>query len=93
MNTYITRAKTNTVKITFLRVNFSVTVLKNFRRCSHKNFSILDLKALYRRLKCGDEIMKLLPEKPEPFLLNRILNQIAKIRAIHSVSLVDISAD
>jgi putative transposase len=92
MNTSQT-AVTNAVNMAFFMVNFSSTVLKDFRRCSHREFSILDLKAFYRGFKYMDEIMKLLPQKPQAFFINRILNKIANIGAIHPISLADISAD
>ena len=92
MNTSQT-AVTNAVNLAFFMVNFSGRVLKDFRRYSHSDFSILDLKAFYRGFKYVDEIMKLLPEKPQPFLFHRILTQIANIGAIHPISLTDISVD
>lgn len=92
MNTSET-AVTNAVNLAFFMVNFSDRVLKDFRRYSHSDFSLLDLKAFYRGFKYVDEIMKLLPQKPQPFLLNRILNQIANIGAIHPISFADISTD
>ena len=54
-------------------------------------FSILDLKACYRAFKYVDEVIKLLPQKPEPILISPILNQVTNLGAIHSVSVTSIS--
>ena len=51
----------------------------------------MDLKAYYRGFKYVDEVIKLLPQKPEPILISRIKNQVANLGAIHSVPLTDIS--
>ncbi len=86
-------AVTNAVNLAFFMVNFSGRLLKDFRHNYHCDFSILDLKAFYRGFKYVDEVIKLLPQKPQPFLRNRILTQIANIGAIHPISLPDISTE
>ena len=86
-------AVTNALNLAFFMVNFSHRLLKDFRRNYHDDFSILDLKAFYRGFKYVDEVIKLLPQKPQPIFMNRILTQIANIGAIHPISLPDISAD
>ena len=92
MNTSQT-AVTNAVNLAFFMVNFSGRLLKDFRHHYHCDFSILDLKAFYRGFKYVDEVIKLLPQKPQPFFMNRILTQIANIGAIHPISLPDISTE
>ena len=76
-----------------LNVNLSRRLLRDFRRDQHPQFSILDLKACYRAFKYVDEVIKLLPQKPEPILISRIWNQVANLGAIHSVPVTDISPE
>ena len=47
-------------------------------------YSVLDLKADYRGYKYVEETIKLLPEKPEPILLAKILKQVAGLGRIHA---------
>ena len=47
-------------------------------------YSVLDLKADCRGYKYVEETIKLLPEKPEPILLAKILNQVAGLGRIHA---------
>ena len=49
------------------------------------DYSILDLKADWRGSKYVEETRKRLPEKPEPVLLAKILNQVAGLGRIHAV--------
>lgn len=77
----------------FFMVNISRRLLRDFRRDHHPQFSILDLKACYRAFKYVDEVIKLLPQKPEPILISRILNQVANLGAIHSVPVTGISPE
>lgn len=86
-------AVTNAVNLAFFMVNLSRRLLRDFRRNHHSEFSILDLKACYRAVKYVDEVMKLLPQKPEPILISRIKNQVANLGAIHSVPVTDISPE
>lgn len=84
-------AVTNAMNLAFFMVNFSHRLLRDFRRDKHPHFSILDLKACYRAFKYVDEVIKLLPQKPEPILISRILTQVANLGAIHPASAEDIS--
>ena len=84
-------AVTNAVNLAFFMVNFSRRLLRDCRRDQHLQFSILDLKAYYRALKYVDEVIKLLPQKPEPILISRIKKHLANLGAIHSASITDIS--
>jgi putative transposase len=47
-------------------------------------YSVLDLKAYYRGVKYVEETIKLLPEMPEPILLERIFATIVGIGRIHA---------
>ena len=92
MNTSQT-AVTNAVNLAFFLVNFSHRILQDFRRNYHSDFSLLDLKAFYRGFRYVDEVIKLLPEKPQPIFISRILNQVVNLGAIHPLSLRDLSTE
>jgi len=62
-------------------------VAYRLRRDSHPHdsaYSVLDLKADCRGYKYVAETIKLLPEKPEPILLAKILNRVAGLGRIHA---------
>jgi putative transposase len=66
---------------------FMVNVAYCLRADSHArapDYSVLDLKADYRGYKYVEETIKLLPEKPEPVLLAKILTQVAGLGRIHA---------
>jgi putative transposase len=84
-------AVTNAVNLAFFMVNLSHRLVGDFRRDHHPDFSLLDLKAFYRAFKYVEEVIKLLPQKPEPFLNSRILTQVTNLGAIHPVPLEKIS--
>lgn len=48
------------------------------------DYSVLDLKADCRGYKYVEETIKMLPEKPEPVLLAKILNRVAGLGRIHA---------
>jgi putative transposase len=75
-------AVTNAANLALFMVNLSYRLLLDFRR-THPAFSVLDLKALARGYRYVHETIKLLPQKPEPFLLTRIFNQVAALTQIH----------
>ncbi len=86
-------AVTNAVNLAFFMVNLSRRLLRDFRGDHHPQFSLLDLKAFYRAFQYVEEVIKLLPQKPEPILISRILNQVANLGAIHSVPVPGISSE
>ena len=66
---------------------FMVNVAYYLRAASHSrepDYSVLDLKADCRGFKYVEEMIKMLPEKPEPILLAKILNQVAGLGRIHA---------
>jgi putative transposase len=66
---------------------FMVNVAYRPRADSHSpdpDYSVLDLKADCRGYKYVEETIKMLPEKPEPVLLTKILTQIAGLGRIHA---------
>jgi hypothetical protein len=65
---------------------FMVNVAYRLRADIHSrdpDYSVLDLKADCRGYKYVEETIKMLPEKPEPVLLAKILNQVAGLGRIH----------
>jgi putative transposase len=68
---------------------FMVNVAYRLRTEVHPrdpDYSVLDLKADYRGYKYVEETIKLLPEKPEPVLLAKILHQVAGLGRIHAAA-------
>jgi putative transposase len=64
-----------------------VNVAHRLRADGHPHtpdYSVLDLKADCRGYKYVEEPIKRLPEKPEPVLLVKILNQVASLGRIHA---------
>jgi hypothetical protein len=76
-------AVTNAANLSLFMVNFSHTLLQAFRQDS-PGAGILDLKAHYRGHKYVTETLKLLPEMPEPILIEHIFATIAQIGCIHT---------
>jgi putative transposase len=65
---------------------FMVNVAYRLRADVHPrdpDYSVLDLKADCRGYKYVEETIQMLPEKPEPILLAKILNQVACLGRIH----------
>ncbi len=63
-------------------VNVSAKLI-NTHRCKNTAYSVLDLKAHYRGLKYLHETLKILPQKPEPIVIQHINEQLGSIGAIH----------
>ena len=66
---------------------FMVNVAYRLRADVHPrdpDYSVLDLKADCRGYKYVEETIKMLPEKPEPVLLAKILNHVAGLGRIHA---------
>jgi putative transposase len=47
------------------------------------DFSIIDLKALFRGYRYVEETIKLLPQKPDPILLANIFHKVTNLGRIH----------
>jgi len=75
-------AVTNAMNLAFFMVNLSRRLMWE-RRGADPNRSVLDLKTHYRGLSYAEEVIKLLPEKPEPGLLRRLLAQVTGLGRIH----------
>ena len=75
-------AVTNAMNLAFFMVNLSRRLVRERRR-SDPNASVLDLKADYRGRAYAEKVIKLLPEKPEPGLLQRLLAVVTGLGRIH----------
>jgi len=73
---------TNALNLSLFMVNLSHALLSEFRK-TNPDSGILDLKAYFRAAKYFEETIKLLPQKPEPILLDQIFDQIASLGRIH----------
>jgi len=76
---------TNAINLSLFMVNLSQVLLRQFRQ-THPDSGILDLKAYFRAAKYFEETIKMLPQKPELFLLEQIFGQIATLGCIHAVN-------
>jgi putative transposase len=66
---------------------FMVNVAYHLRTGHHPHdpdYSVLDLKADCRGYQYVEETIQMLPEKPEPVLLAKIRNQVARLGRIHA---------
>jgi len=75
-------AVTNAANLSFFMVNLSDALVQPFRQ-TQPDYSVLDLKAQYRGCRYAIETIKMLPEKPDAILLADILQQVARLGAIH----------
>ena len=75
-------AVTNAMNRAFFMVNLSRCLIRA-GRAPNPTSSVLDLKSHYRGLSYAEEVIKLLPEKPEPGLLRRLLAQVTGLGRIH----------
>lgn len=82
------KAVTNAVNLAFFMVNFSHQLLQRCRYYYHQDLSILDLKAVYRGFKYADEMIKMLPKKPETIFISQLINRVVNIGAIHPLNLI-----
>jgi putative transposase len=73
---------TNAVNLSLFMVNVAYRLQDDGRQRA-PDYSILDLKADCRGYKYVEETIQMLPEKPEPILLGRILHKVAGLGRIH----------
>ena len=76
---------TNALNLSLFMVNLSQALLRDLR-LTHPDSSVLDLKAYFRAAKYFQETIKMLPQKPEPILLDQIFGQVASLGRIHAVN-------
>ena len=72
----------NAVNLSMFMVNVSAKLIDT-HRCKNTASSVLDLKAHYRGLKYMIETLKILPQKPEPIVIQQINEHLGSIGAIH----------
>ena len=77
-------AVTNAMNLAFFMVNLSRRLIRD-RRGIDPSASVLDLKTHYRGLSYAEEVIKLLPEKPEPSLLRRLMTAVTGLGRIHAL--------
>jgi putative transposase len=77
-------AVTNATNLAFFMVNLSHHLLSDFRLLN-PDFGIIDLKAHYRGFRYVREMLKMLPETPEPILLTQIFANLTSLGRIHPV--------
>ena len=76
----------NAANLSLFMVNVSTKMANTFR--SHNTAcSVLDLKAKYRAMKYLEETLKILPQKPEPIVIEQITQHLCSIGAIHHTQL------
>jgi len=73
----------NAANLSLFLVNVAHVLLWPFRR-DNPLFGVLDLKAYFRGHKYVAEILKFLPENPEPIVMEQIIDQITRLGSIHS---------
>jgi putative transposase len=78
-------AVTNAANLAFFMVNLSHYLLSKFRP-NNPGAGIIDLKAYYCGFKYVQEMLKILPERPEPILLTRIFAKLTSLGRIHPIS-------
>ena len=82
MTTHPTRV-TNAANLSLFMVNLVEPVLREMRHLQPE-MSVLDLKAHCRGAKYVEETIKLLPERPDASLLERIVTKVIGIGRIHA---------
>lgn len=78
-------AVTNAANLAFFMVNLSHHLLADFRK-HNPGSGIIDLKAYYRGFRYVHEMLKILPQKPEPILLAQIFAKLTSLGRIHPIS-------
>lgn len=73
----------NAINLAFFMVNLSHILINNIRP-HNAEFSVQDLKAHFRGSKYVDEVLKLLPQKPDPILIQQIFKEITIIGGINT---------
>jgi len=78
------RPLTNALNLSLFMVNVAQVLLREYRQ-SVPQAGALDLKSYYRANRYFAEMIKMLPQKPEPNFLNRLFGAIIAIGRIHPV--------
>ena len=75
-------AVTNAANLSLFMVNVSHLLLRHFRQFNQQA-GVLDLKAHYHGRKYVAETLKLLPQTPDPILLQQVFATVAQLGCIH----------
>ena len=78
---------TNALNLSLFMVNLSQVLLREFRQTNPES-GFIDLKAYFRAAKYFEETIKMLPDKPEPILLDQIFGHVASLGCIHPVKVL-----
>ena len=76
---------TNALNLSLFMVNLSQVLLAESRKTNPQS-SVLDLKANCRTARYFEEMIKMLPQKPEPILFEQVFDKIVSLGCIHSVN-------
>ena len=86
-------AVTNAANLSLFMVNLSARLRHDLGQAGgssqeesssqEQDFSVLDLKAHYRGLKYVEEVIKLLPQIPDPIVLEKLRQHLVSIGSIH----------
>ena len=68
----------NAANLSMFMVNVSAKLLAPLR-LEHSKWSVLDLKARYRGVKYLHETLKILPQKPDPIVIDKIAERLGSI--------------
>ena len=74
---------TTAANLAFFMVNFSF-ILRQRWQPLQPSFSVLDLKAHFRGLKYVAETLKLLPQLPDPFVIQSISAKLSRLGAVNT---------
>jgi len=77
---------TNALNLSLFMVNVSQVLLGEFRKTNAES-SVLDLKAYCRAARYFEEMIKMLPKKPEPILFEQVFGKLISFSSIHPVNL------
>ena len=75
----------NAANLSMFMVSVSAKLREMFGS-EHNGFGVLDLKARYRGQKYLRETLKMLPQKPEPIVIDELAEHLGSIGAIHWTS-------
>ncbi len=76
------RSLYNGANLSLLMVNLSRALVVEFRK-AHPGFSVNDLKAHYRGHKYVEEVLKLLPQKAEPILIEEVFSRVLALGSVN----------
>jgi hypothetical protein len=79
-------AVTNAANLALFMVNVSQVLMCKYRQAD-PDFSILDLKAIYRGYRYVTQTIQMLPQKPDDNLVSQLFRKVAALGCIHPATL------